>query len=260
MICKYPSTDFEPIPLDMALMLWRDHPKVDKYVCLLQRAIFLFLHETMEKQIQEYKRLRKVYATELIDTFKNLNKPKAQPNAIYELMLHTHLVWCDSTNENVEEITRMLTAVRGICERLKLDRHTASAKQTTPCEQWHELIHYLLSLLDLPLSMGKDYEVTLYETLDWTGKFSLKEALSILKSPQAFLQQKYHLTSPLTLQFDYFAWFKANHATLDKLPNPHDMMIDAKQKKCHMILTALAISVWIIRRLSRFVVLNVIES
>lgn len=266
--CKHHNVNRSRIPLLTALLIWRENPQDDICACDLQQSIFLWMEKKTNVSrlyMIDYKQLRKTIASDIMAKKHAL----AKTNPIYELMVFSTIVWCDSTQSYIaNEVHIMLSLVRGYCSQLRFSRAGPGKQldQMSPCEQWHELVQYIISLLEVHVVVCADDAITLCNKLDWTGKFSTAKVLTIIEHPEFWLKRKFELQAPVELQFDYFAWLQQNHDSLDKLPTPDELKYNTSspvpitiQKKCHIMLSALTLSLWIISRLSHWVIMNTIQ-
>jgi hypothetical protein len=263
--CKYPNVDRDLIDLTTALFQWYDSPQHDENICNVERAIlhwFTVVGELNQTYTKEYLVLRKDFMYKLLR-----NKVDDKKNPIYELLLFTTIAWCNALEdeEMSYDVGQTLSMVRGYCNllRFKKKKDTVEPKvdDMPVCEQWDELVHYILSLLDLQVVMGRDHAVTLYESLDWAGKFSIHSAREMIADPSPWLTKKFGLKEPIVMSFDFKQWLDANHESLDLLmvPSKHKytnngLITLKKQKECHTLMCAVTLAVWIIRRLSHWVV------
>ncbi len=249
-----------------AMGSWRDQPENDIFVCDMQQAIFQWMSRMATKShqfMQEYKRLRKQFLQEFS---LEKNKPKSP---IYELVMFSNVMWCDREDassvpladyndgkpyaQGNASIGFMLKEVRVFCSKCHFTRPAMKKVESeSPCEQWNELVLYFLSLLEIGHSHVTEESISLYETLDWSGKFSYSEAMVILEHPEFWLKKRFDVADPVEVEFNYHAWVLKDYDTLDDLPNIQTIQ-DKLLQKSNQLLSAIAVALWIISRLSRYV-------
>lgn len=244
---------------------WRDEPTNDIFVCEVQQSIFKwvsFMANQTLAYMENYRQLRR----QLIREFLSNPEQFKEKTHIYELVMFSNVLWCDRDDETSvskmeyekgqpfskghDDITFMLKEVREFCARCKFTRPQTPMDVTklSICEQWNELITYFLSLLEI----GHRGDVFTYDTLDWAGKYSYKEIMTILEFPEFWLKKRFGTENPIEVQFDYHAWVLQDNSTLTSLPNLKSIK-DPLFQQANQLLSAISVAMWIISRLSRFI-------
>jgi hypothetical protein len=283
LVCKYPDATRQVQSLATALDIWYTNPQEDRFICDLIRAIKVWLHETQKKSdeyLPVFRELRRQFVVEIL-----VNRDVMMvKNNIHELMMYSTLLWCSRGESQSEmeynrglpheemasDVQDILRQVREYCRKLRFKRpqEGIAIKHMSPCEQWHELVLYIMSLFEMNHIIGKDAYVTRYENVDWIYMKDCKEIESIIEHPSFWLKKKFDMSSPIELKFNYSQWLQSNKNTgsLDTLPIPSSFSYHVKndwtvqaQKDSHLIITSLAIGMWIVYRLNHWVIAHSIQ-